>query len=249
MFFIAGNEHELYGSIEAIGLKRDIINYKNALIKINLGRPCAKNRPRTDMALLGTVVSYIYRCGGTCAIAEGADGYLTRNLIDSGFGDMLRRYEIKAIDIDSECTDEVTSNGEKHYIPKCFKEYPVRIAIPAASKREGMIFSNNIKLFVGAVPRAMYQLDGAGSGNGEPRPKMHIDLHSSVANLFLALNSYSPFSYYINGGQSYSEAAGAFRFDEMFVGDDALELDRHIFRNFFHGCEYPGYMDILKAKA
>ena len=241
MFYLSRGNQELFSNIEKIGLKHDIISKKNVLIKINMGKP-AKNRPRTDMALLGAIVNHIYQNGGRCAIAEGSDGYLTENLIGFGFKDMISRYGIKIIDIDSEDFDEVQTNGEKHYIPKCFEEYPVRIAIPAASNREGMIYSNNIKLFVGAVPRKMYQTEGADSSI--PRPKIHQNLHFTVANLFYAVQSYSPFQYFINGGLSYNEKFGEFIFSETFIGNDAHELDCHIFQNYFSDCEYPEYLDV-----
>ncbi len=176
MFYISNNKQELFDHIEAIGLKDEIINKKDVLIKVNLSSSYTKNLPRTDMTILKTILTYTYQNGGRCAIAEGANGFLTKNLIHSGFEELLKQYKVKVIDIDSEDCEEVLSNGEKHYIPKCFKEYPVRIAIPAASKREGMIYSNNIKLFVGAVPRKMYQLDGTDAGRGVPRPKIHQNL-------------------------------------------------------------------------
>lgn len=248
MFYISNNKQELYDNIEAIGLKDEITNKKDVLIKINLSRPYTKNLPRTDMTILNNIINYTYQNGGRCAIAEGARGFLTENLIHSGFEDMLNAYNIKVIDIDSEDSEEVLSNGEKHYIPKCFKEYPVRIAIPATSQREGMIYSNNIKLFVGAVPRKMYQLDNANKSRGVPRPKIHQNLHLSVANLFLAVKSYSPFQFYINGGLSYNENIGEFTFKELFIGNDALELDCDIFRKYFNNCEYPEYLNILKNR-
>ena len=247
MFYVSSNNQELFDSIEAIGLKHEIINKKNVLIKINMGK-YRKNHPRTDTTLLRSIIDYIYESGGRCAIAEGSDGYLTKNLIDYGFEDTLKRYHVKVIDIDSEDSEEVLSYDEKHYIPKCFKEYPIRIAIPATSKREGMIFSNNIKLFVGAVPRKMYQLDGVDAGISAPRPRIHQNLHLSVANLFLAIQSYSPFQFYINGGASFNENIGEFSFSETFVGNDALELDCHMFKAFFNDCEYPDYLDILRAR-
>ena len=248
MFYISNNKQELFDNFEAIGLKHEIINKKDVLIKINLSRAYTKNLPRTDMTILKSIINFTYQNGGRCAIAEGARGFLIENLINSGFEDTLIQYNIKVIDIDSEDSEEMLSNGEKHYIPKCFKEYPVRIAIPATSKREGMIYSNNIKLFVGAVPRKMYQLDGTDAGRDVPRPKIHQNLHLSIANLYLAIQSYSPFQFYINGGLSFNENIGEFNYTETFVGNDALELDCHIFKTFFKTCEYPDYLDILKAR-
>ena len=248
MFFVSNNNHELYNNIEKIGLTHEIINKKEVLIKINLSKPYTTNLPRTDMLLLKTVINYIYQNGGKCAITEGANGYLTENLIASNFENILEQYKITVIDIDSEDYDEVLSHGECHYIPKCFKEYPVRIALPATSKRKGMVFSNNIKLFVGAVPRKMYQLHTPDKANGAPRPKIHQNLHLSISNLFVAIQGYSPFQFYINGGLSFNENIGEFRFTEAFVGNDALELDYHMFKTFFNNCEYPDYLDIIKAR-
>jgi len=248
MFFISNNNQELFKNIEEIGLAHEIINKKDVLIKINLSRPYTINLPRTDITLLRTVINCIYQNGGKCAITEGASGYLTENLIASGFEDMIKQYKIKVIDVDSEDYDEVLSYGEYHYIPKCFKEYPVRIAIPAASKRKGMIYSNNIKLFVGAVPKKMYQLDTPDIVNGAPRPKIHQNLHLSVANLFLAIQGYSPFQFYINGGLAFNENMGEFNFTETFIGNDGLELDYFIFQTFFNNCEYPDYLDVLKTR-
>ena len=247
MFLTSENEQKLFENFDIIGLKNESKN-KDVLIKINLGRVYAKTRPRTDMSLLKTLLKYIYQNGGNCAITEGSDGYLTENLIASGFENMLKEYKIKVIDVDLEDCDEVVSYSEPHYIPKCFQEYPVRIAVPSASKREGMIYSNNIKLFVGAVPKKMYQLDDGNVQESVPRPKLHQNLFLSVANLFLAIQNYSPFQFYINGGLAYNENKGEFFLTETFVGNDALELDCHLFQTFFNDCEYPGYLNILKTR-
>ena len=247
MFLISDNEQKLIENFDKIGLKNESKS-KEVLIKINLGKVYSKKRPRTDMTLLKTLVKYIYQNGGNCAITEGCDGYLTENLITFGFEDMLKEYKIKVIDVDLEDCDEVVSYGEPHYIPRCFKEYPVRIALPSASKRESLIYSNNIKLFFGAVPRKMYQLDDVNAPEGVPRPKLHQNLFLSVANLFLAIQNYSPFQFYINGGLAYNENKGEFLLPETFVGNDALELDCHLFQTFFNDCEYPDYLDILRAR-
>ena len=247
MFLTSNNQQKLSENIEQIGLRSEIANKKEVLIKINLSGRYVKNHPRTDITLLKTIIKYIYQNGGKCAITEGANGFLKDNLINSDMKETLSSYEVKIIDADFEDCDEVISFGEHHYIPKCFKEYPVRIAIPATSKRMDMYFSNNIKLFVGAVPRKMYQLDNA-VGNQVPRPRIHQNLDLSISSLFLAMEEYSPFQFYINGGLAYNENIGEFNFTETFIGDNALELDCHIFQTFFHNCIYPDYLNILKSK-
>lgn len=251
MFLTSKSELDFLKNFEIIGFKTEIKNNKNVLIKINLSGLYMKNSPRTDMVLLRTVVDYIYQHGGRCAVAEGARGNLKENLVASGFEDTLNKYGINVIDVDLEDYDEVSSFGECHYIPKCFQDYPLRIAIPSCSKRQGMLYSNNIKLFVGAVPRKMYQIDNADECSltkGVPRPKLHLNLHSSVANLFYAINKYSPFHFFINGGLSFNENIGEFNFDKLFIGNNALELDCHLFQTYFSDCEYPNYIKIIENR-
>jgi len=248
MIFTSNNDHKLYDNFEIMGLK-NVIKNNDVLIKINLSGTYQKNHPRTDMTLLKKVVTYIYSNGGKCAIAEGSSRCITENLAASGFGETIKKFDVKVINVDLlDEYEKVESYGECHYIPKCFQKYPVRVAIPAASKRKDMLYSNNIKLFVGAVPRRMYQLDDSDVTSGVPRPKLHQNLHLSVANLFLAIKKYSEFQFYINGGLAYNENIGEFILADTFVGNNALELDLHIFHTFFNDCEYPEYLDILKAR-
>jgi len=247
MFLTSSNENDLFMNFGKICLRKDI-EKNTVLIKINLSGIYTKNHPRTDIYLLKQLVSFIYQNGGTCAIAEGANGYLAENLITSGFNDLLNYYKIKVIDVDLADCDEVLTHGECHYIPKCFQEYSVRIGFPATSKREEMLFSNNVKLFFGAVPKKKYQFDNSIVSNEVPRPKLHKNLHSSVVNLFLALNNYSPFKYYINGGLSYNEKIGEFTLPETYVGNDAFELDNYLFQTYFNDCEYPEYLNMLKTE-
>jgi hypothetical protein len=162
--------------------------------------------------------------------------------------DTSKLYDVKVIDADTEECVKMVSYGENHYLPKCFEKYPVRIAVPATSKRNDMLYSNNIKLFVGAVPRKMYQLDNSDVPISVPRPKLHQNLHLSVANLFLGIQSFSEFQFYINSGLAYNENIGEFILSDTFVGNNALELDLHIFNTFFNECEYPEYLDILKSR-
>ena len=247
MFLTSESERKLFENFKTVGLKNDTKN-NDVLIKINLSGVYKKNHPRTDIALIKALIDYIYINGGRCAIAEGANGHLTENIIASGLVDIVNRFGINIIDVDLEDCDEVVSYGELYYIPKCFREYPVRIAVPSASIREGLIYSNNIKLFVGAVPKKMYQTNGVNAPAGVPRPRLHQNLSLSIANLFHAIQNYSPFQFFINGGLAYNENKGEFVLTEIFTGNDALELDCHLFRTFFNDCEYPDYLDILKTR-
>jgi uncharacterized protein (DUF362 family) len=212
---------------------------KSVLVKINLSRPAAPGHPRTDPFLLSELIKYIYANNGTCAIAESANRYLAVNLEQAGLTDIISRYNVKVIDLDFEDTEEITYNGEKHYIPKCFQAYGIRIALPVASKREGMVFSNNIKLFVGAVPRRMYQIDNK---IVDWRPRVHLDLHKSVADIYDSIQRYSPFTVFINGGLAMDEKKGEFLINEILVGNDGLELDLYILKKYFGYLDIPEYL-------
>lgn len=242
MILSSKNQDEFYSSLDKIGLRERISSDKSVLIKINLSRPAEPEHPRTDPKLLMDVIQYIYSNSGTCAIAESANGYLRKNLEIAGLDDYINNYNVNVIDLDFEEVEHISITGEDHYLPKCLKNYGVRIAIPASSKRPGMVFSNNVKLFVGAVPRCMYQINNK---IVDWRPRVHIDLHKSVVNIFSSIQSYSPFSFYINGGLAMAENYGEFRFEENLVGNDGIELDLYVLNNYFSSFEMPDYLKRL----
>jgi hypothetical protein len=204
-----------------------------------MSRPAVCGHPRTDIETLSATIEYICSNGGSCAIAEGASGCLMENLKHVGLADVISKYDVDVIDLDNEEAELLNINGEDHYLPGCLKEYGVRIGIPATSKRPGMIFSNNIKLFVGAVPKRMYQIDNK---IVDWRPRVHIDLQNSVANIFSAIQKYAPFCFFINGGLATDEYKGDFRIDELLIGNDGIELDLYMLKKYYSYLEIPEYI-------
>lgn len=244
MYFESRDKNAFYNYLDKIGLKAAILKNPSILIKVNAARPPEVGHPRTDAHIVSQVIKYVSLNGGTCCIAEGANGFLKENLEDIGLGIILDRHKVEVIDIDAEETEAVSIEDETHYIPTCFLKYGVRIGIPATSKRPDAIFSNNVKLFVGAVPRRMYQI---GDTQVSWRPKIHEDLHKSVANLYSAIQKYSPFHFYINGGTAMDERIGEFQLKQILVGDNAVELDRFILEHIYH-MEEPEYIRRLSGK-
>jgi len=236
MILSVAKDNTLYTAFDEIGLGIAIREGDCVLIKINLAHPPEPLHPRTDPSLLLQVIQYIANHGAHCALAEGADGFLHQNVESIGFGDVVKEYQIKLIDLDLEDTDCIVVDSENHYLPKCLRDYPVRLGMPATSKRPGMTFSNNVKLFVGAVPRRMYQ-----NAEGEsPRPRVHADLHRSITNIYRSIMASAPFHFFINGGKAMLEDRGEIDLKEIFVGDDALELDQFVLDKF--GIEPPDYI-------
>lgn len=234
------HEENLFHLFDSIGMKNLAYRGKRAIIKVNIARPPEKDHPRTSPRLISKVVEYLSAYGVQCTIAEAADGYLEENVRSIGLDDLVKKYHVDLLDLDFADTVSIAVDDEEHHIPKCFNEYHLRIAIPATSKRPNMIFSNNIKLFVGAVPRRLYQI-------GDPvrwRPKIHLDLHKSVANIYKAIMLYAPFHFYINGGTAFDETKGEYEMPAIFVGNDGLELDLYILKKYFT-IEIPDYMKRL----
>lgn len=236
------NQKEFYENMDHLKLGEKIRQAGKVLIKINLARPAESGHPRTDPSLLADILRYVHANGGTCAIAESANGYLEQDLKLAGLSEVIDDCGAQVLDLDFADTDLVDITGEEHYLPKILKEYCLRIAVPAASKRPGMIFSNNVKLFVGAVPRNRYQL---GDEVVDYRPRIHLNLHRSVANLYRSMQWYAPFDFYINGGLAVDERRGEFRFPQILIGSDALELDEYVLKTYFPGLEAPEYLKIL----
>lgn len=239
-----GKRDELFTQLDNVGLKDSIKKSGSVFIKVNLARPAEPGHPRTDTSLLTKAFQYIYENQGVCTIGESANGYLYNNLEQAGLGEIIKYYKVNVVDLDNEDVDKVVVNDEEHFLPKCLKDFGVRIAIPATSKRPGMIFSNNVKLFVGIVPRRMYQL---GDAVVSWRPRIHVDLHKSVANVYKAVQEYAPFKFYINGGLAMDELMGEFLFKNILVGDDAVELDLWVLREMFGHHEIPEYIKILSV--
>lgn len=240
--FVSCDDEGLFACLDKMGLQEKVLREQTVLLKINLARPAKPNHPRTDAGLLAKMIEYVSAYGGSCAIAESANGYLRENLEQAGLTGLIQKHKVRVIDLDLEEAEQVIIDGEKHYIPKCFRNYSLRIGLPATSKRPGMIYSNNIKLFVGAVPRSMYQLE---EQVVDWRPRVHVDLHRSVANIFKAVQTYAPFTWFINGGLAMHESRGEFMLDGILVGNDAAELDLYVQERYFFDLEKPDYLNRL----
>lgn len=230
----------LPAALDEIGLGSAVEEGGSMLVKINLARPPEPGHPRTAPELLTEMIRYASHLGARCAVAEGADGCLIQNLERVGLAGVVEEFGVQVVDLDLEEADCVVVDDEEHYLPRCLKDYAVRIGIPATSKRPNMVFSNNVKLFVGVVPRRMYQLD-------EPttwRPRVHVDLQKTLANIYRAVMAYAPFGFFVNGGKAMFEDRGEIELDQILVGDDGLELDRFVLEQF--NIDPPGYVQRLE---
>jgi len=234
-------EGSLDFALDKIGLADNLKGNSPVLIKINLATPPTPASPRSDPSLIKQVIAYITRHACVCALAEGANGFLEQNIRLAGWQDLVEFYNLRIIDLDQQEAERVRVDDEDHYLPSCLKDYPIRIGIPLTSKRPNLLFSNNVKLFLGAVPRKMYQ-----TGDTQvPRPKLHKNLHKSIANIYQAMTSFAPFQYFINGGRSLIEGDHELTLEDIYVGNDAVELDLFLIHKF--KLEVPEYLRILTS--
>lgn len=225
--------------LDAMGIGPRIAEAQQVLVKINLARPPQPGHPRTDAGLLADLIEYVTAHGGRLTLAECADGFLATNITAAGLSDVVADHAVTLLDLDHAATDCVMIDDEAHYIPTCLRDFPLRIGFPVTSQRREMTFSSNIKLFVGAVPRRFYQL-------GEPstaRPRIHVNLHQSVAAIYRAIQHVAPFQYFINGGNAFFEGLGDVTLPAVFVGDDGLELDQTLVQ--LYDLEPPDYFALL----
>jgi uncharacterized protein (DUF362 family) len=82
------------------------------------------------------------------------------------------------LDVDEEREVLMISQGGRNYpIPRKLQKMDVRIAVPCATKRPGYLYSNNVKTFVGLLPRSMCQ---NGTNSAFSRPMIHEDLKETV---------------------------------------------------------------------
>jgi uncharacterized protein (DUF362 family) len=223
--------------LKKIGLYKDA-KYKRVAIKINLAKPPSVNNPKTDPILLRSVINFLHSEGYEISIIESANGYLEENIRFIGLGKELEMGMFEVVDLDNEMAEKLISkDGDIHWFPKCLKNFDIRIAIPSTSLRHGKIFSNNVKLFVGIVPRRYYQKSDQ---VGTWRAKIHDDLHRSIANIFVLLSEYAPFHFFINGGNTYIESQLIQTLPKYYISNNGCYLDLHLIREL--GINLPDYL-------
>ena len=214
---------------------------QEVVIKINLARPPEENHPRTDSALLKATVQFFLDRDCKIIICESADGYLKKNLLSLGFGWMNMIPEIQIMDLDEVEYDIVSVNGQKIAIPTLFNDTQLKISIPCTSKREGMLFSSNVKNFFGATPREIYLREG----DGRWRSRLHDDLTQSVMNVYNAFERFAHFDLYVNGGKAHKETIGDFELNKVYISDNGVELDRYLFERYYSDLKMPEYLKNL----
>jgi len=240
MILEADTLDDLRVAFDKIGLAAVLERSRSLALKVNLVRPPESGHPRSDSCLMKAIARYAGSLGVSCTIIEAADGHLEENLRCIGLGRWLDEGMVSCLDLDETEVEQVTvPDGQIHYLPICLRDFDIRMAHPLTSLRPGMVFSNNVKLFVGLVPRAYYQ-DGP---PGVPRPRIHADLHRSIASLYQAVMSYAPFHFYVNVGPILVESSDVTSLGKYLVSDDGLELDRHVLREL--GLSNPEYLERL----
>lgn len=208
-------------------VERDLFNKKVA-VKINYQSSPRPGSPRTDMDLLACVLDALLGLECEVTIIEGASGKLFELLSQSSISSYLLNDRIDAIDVDLlDNVELICQRGRLYPIPTILQQFDSRIAVPNASKRSGYLFSCNVKTFVGLLPRKLCDSKRQGLSSFS-RPMIHEDLDETVADLFFVVQDYAPFSFFINGGRTFSEYSSICDFKKCLISDDPVKLDRII---------------------
>jgi len=126
------------------GLPPATIRGEQVLLKINLARPPHSTHPRTDAQLLRSVLQYCLDAQAQPTLCERTNGCLAQNLAYIGILEFLHAANIPYLEIDDQETVTIQGGQQQHHLPKMFAGYAYRLALPCASKREQMRFSNNV---------------------------------------------------------------------------------------------------------
>lgn len=211
-------------------------------IKINLSSPTKEEAPKTDAYLLRNIIEKLTSVGHKVILYEGANGHLYENIVKLGVGDLVDGELVSCVDLDFEKdVDLIEKNGRRYAIPQKLKNVDVRIAVPCATKRKGFLFSCGVKTFVGVVPRKYCQ---NGRESVFSRPLFHEDLDTTISDLYLIIEEYVPFSFYITGGNTISEKKDIKILPEYYISDNAVQLDECILNVL--GEDEPKYLQHIR---
>ncbi len=206
----------------------------NVAIKVNFSGLPYFNSPKTDITILYHLVSFLISKGCTVSIIECAGGHLKNNLQKAGFS--VPNVNVLDLDLESEIV-HYCYNGKNFTLPRVLETFDLRMALPTTTKRVGYIFSSNVKSFIGLLP-SIYCQDG--SNKEFTRPSIHDDLHGVVSALYATVQTTTPFTLFVNGGNSVIEGTKINALPLYYWGDDGAELDLHLVNEI--GLEVPGYL-------
>lgn len=238
-------EVDYYTHLSENQLIRSIPKKARVCVKINLPRLPTPERPRTDIRLLRALTRVLCEKACYLTIVECAQGQLLNHLQNLDYlSGIIQTEQVFVCDLDNEKTIPVGGQTNRaQWIPEILGNFDVRIALPNISQMDQSIFSNNVKTFVGVVPSRHYKC----TVQDKNRTLIHTDLHQYVVDIFAAVQRYSPFTIFVNGGQWFIKSLHEKPCDMPFilVGDDALEMDLHIIKEL--NIPIPNYQQILQT--
>ncbi|NHJ38724.1 MAG: DUF362 domain-containing protein [Asgard group archaeon] len=205
---------------------------KKIFLKPNMGYP-KKSPYTTSLKIIKIVVDTLNKFKAQeIIIGEGSTSAYTAKEIfkEIGLYKALKGYKVTFVDLNElESIEVKLGNNSIHYLPAFLKEIDLRISIPVIKfydDEQGETFlSNTIKNFFGLPPKIKYKK----SSDSYKRDDLHHDLHKSVAEIFQAVEQYSPFDFYICDGLKilYGEAEKGepFKWGKIILADNAIEAD------------------------
>ncbi|NHJ48472.1 MAG: DUF362 domain-containing protein [Asgard group archaeon] len=226
---------------------------KSIFLKPNMGYP--KPSPfTTSVEMVHMVVNVLSRFKPSeITIGEGSTSETSaiENFQKLKVQEKLSEFNVSFVDLNnSKSSSVMLDNGIIHYIPSILKTFDLRISLPVIKfydDDQGEIFlSNAIKNFFGVLPKNRYQ----NKPQSYKRDALHRDLHASVAEVFQAVEKFTPFDFYICDGleilQGEAEVGNPIRWDKILLSDNAIEVDLKVLELL--GKPMPRYLKLITGK-
>jgi len=232
---------------------KNLLKNKKVFLKPNMGYP--KKAPfTTSIEIIKGIVEEVTNSDAKeILIGEGSTSTSTalENFKVTGLIDALKEYNVEFIDLNTqESTEVILENGSKHFLPNLLKEMDLRVSLPVIkyyNDNEGEFFlSNAIKNFFGLPPKEKYQIERG----SYKRDNLHSNLHQSVAEIFQAVEKFSPFHIYVCDGFltlfGFADEGKPEEWGKILLADNAIEADEKILE--IMDKPLPRYLKILTRK-
>jgi uncharacterized protein (DUF362 family) len=205
---------------------------KSIFLKPNMGYP--KPAPyTTSVDILYMVAKVLTRFKPKeITIGEGStsESSALENFQKLGAQEKLSEFNVKFIDLNnSKSSSVMLDSGIIHYIPTILKSFDLKISLPVIKyyydDERNIFLSNAIKNFFGILPKNKYR----NQPQSHKRDALHRDLHASVAEVFHAVEKFTPFDFFICDGleilHGEAEEGNPMKWGKVLLSDDAIEVD------------------------
>lgn len=157
-------EENISKLLELVNLSKELPKHDKIVLKVSLRSPNANDQRNTNVKFVEPILRYCLSNKNSVAeifIAEGADGYETRELFDSlGYRELAEKYSIGLIDLNDTEVEQIELYRllrlSKVMYPKILKDSFI-ISLASLAQDEESIITGSLSNMIGAYPAKHYQ--------------------------------------------------------------------------------------------